>query len=280
MIYDIFPHLLCVFFTLHGHQIGLLSCELNQTAQQEGKRKRKKAAGRAGFWVISSAILCLLADHHQAQTETWQWNRVFFPWIKMDDECASLMRGKVIMNTTGLILTSAGFTGAPQECCNIIYSVFAPLILSCNNYTIRAVFCIPHMIPVCNESLYKETKTVCHAKIILIPICIPFNLCMNPSVPRATNVQSETSILTGKHKTLMVLLHDTIYLNIFSVLVQAVENRRLKYSHKTFVVQLTQHLSPGWEGCLIPEGTPAACQLGDVPVHISDSLVMGDTRYL
>lgn len=44
-------------------------------------------------------------------------------------------------------------------------------------------------------------------------------------------------------------------------LFQAVGNTRLKYSHNTSLVQLTQHLVPGWKGCALPEGTKAACQL-------------------
>lgn len=89
--YMTFPHVLCVFYNSPWTQNSSAANSIKQLSRR-AKRKGKKAAKRAGFWVISSAILCLLADHHQALTETWQWNRVFFPQIKMDDECAWLMR--------------------------------------------------------------------------------------------------------------------------------------------------------------------------------------------
>lgn len=82
---------------LRGHQIGLLSCELNQTAQQEGARERerereekKKAAGRVGFWVIGAVIFYLLANHLPLQL--WL---VLFPGIKTDD-FAHLITGSSI----------------------------------------------------------------------------------------------------------------------------------------------------------------------------------------
>lgn len=52
---------------LRGHQIGLLSCELNQTAQWGGLGK--KAAGGTAFWVICNTIY-LLVDRLAAREET------------------------------------------------------------------------------------------------------------------------------------------------------------------------------------------------------------------
>lgn len=63
---------------------------------------------------------------------------------------------------------------------------------------------------------------------------------------------------------------------MYSFQFQAVGDRRLKYSHSTSLVELTQHHSPGWSGFLLPEGTQAACRLWDLPLHISDSLLMGE----
>ena len=45
-----------------------------------------------------------------------------------------------------------------------------------------------------------------------------------------------------------------LYLNILLFLEQTAGDRKVKSSHHTSLVQLTQHLSPGEEGCLIPGG--------------------------
>lgn len=59
-----------------GHQAGLLSCELNQAAQQESRTEM--ATRRAEFWAIRSAIPCFLADHLTAAHEASLKNKSSF----------------------------------------------------------------------------------------------------------------------------------------------------------------------------------------------------------
>lgn len=59
---------------LCGRQIGLLSCELNQTAQREGL-KGKRPPGETAFWVIAHTIYPL-ADRLAARETTGRWKRI------------------------------------------------------------------------------------------------------------------------------------------------------------------------------------------------------------
>lgn len=59
---------------LSGRQIGLLSCELNQTAQWEGLKEKGPPGGTA-FWVIAHTIY-LLADRLAARDTTGRWKQV------------------------------------------------------------------------------------------------------------------------------------------------------------------------------------------------------------
>lgn len=143
--------------------------------------------------------------------------------------------------------------------------VFVLLNLSCKNDTNNRHDCT-HYATV--SSFWSKIST----DHISFPVSFTSFTCPLSWDP---HVQSVASISIGKApvltQTITVVLGASRCLRVFSSLVQAVGNVRLKYSHSTSHVWLTQHVSPGWKGCALPEGTQAACQPWDLPLCISDS---------
>lgn len=101
----------------------------------------------------------------------------------------------------------------------------------------------------------------------------PFISFMCPRLQSVASISTGSAPIDSDHNCGIVCQH--LSENIFFSLSQAVGNIRLKYSHSTSLVWLTQHVSPGRKGCVLPEGRQAACQLWDLPLYISDSFPDG-----
>lgn len=110
--------------------------------------------------------------------------------------------------------------------------------------------------------------------IILLPFPVSF-ISFTCPLSVASMSTAKVPLLT---QAITVVLCASVCLRSFSFLVQAVGNIRLKYSHSTSHVWLTQHVSPGWKGCVLPEGTQAACQIR--LWTLVTAFVMADTRDL
>lgn len=154
---------------------------------------------------------------------------------------------------------------------------FFPMVLSCHLFSFRSTH--HTTLNGCAKTLIQYTKKWSYCCLFLFPFIYSCAHCPESYMCAVRGINTNWWA-PQSNQSAIVFLRDSVCLKIFSVLFQAVGNTRLKYSHNTSLVRLTQHLSPGWKGCALPEGAQAACQPWDLPLHVSDGLATADTRHL